>query len=185
MLCVWGWVSLAAVSVLMDGKDACRILCVSSSPAYERHCLTEVHRWQMSNLPPRSPTHSPVPSWSIFLFCLPAQRTCSPFKSSTGKTYRADIIKALFCLCAMLLDKFSFSMTSSEAFPTTVSHYYSVLFCTSLDAYLHWAGKFELQNECVWSWSLIGQKLCQFRKGKELVVAWWSCHGRMAAQEIR
>jgi len=55
-----GGASLAAVSVLMEGEEACRILCVSS--LHVRHCLVEVHHWQRakSPLPPSAPPLRPL-----------------------------------------------------------------------------------------------------------------------------
>lgn len=71
---------------------------VCQQPACERHCLAEVHHWQMSKSLPLHSTNPlftpPFPSWSIFLFCLWAQRTQSLFKAATGKTYGAVAIKA-------------------------------------------------------------------------------------------
>lgn len=91
--CESGWggrgaVSLAAVSVLMERERERGGLQdpVCQQPACERHCRAEVHHWQMSKSPPSTPPFTPpFPSWSIFLFCLWAQRTQRPFKTATGK----------------------------------------------------------------------------------------------------
>lgn len=84
---VYAWFSLAAVSVLMEGERERGGLQdpVCQQPACERHCLAEVHHWQMSKSPLNPRFAPPFPSWSIFLFCLWAQRTQRPFKTATGK----------------------------------------------------------------------------------------------------
>lgn len=56
-----GAASLAAVSVLMERGGLQDPVC--QQPACERHCLAEVHHWQMS----KTPLYSPSP----FLVYLP------------------------------------------------------------------------------------------------------------------
>lgn len=65
-------------------EGACRILCVSSLHVRDiawRKCITG--RCPKAPFNPRFAP--PFPSWSIFLFCLWAQRTQRPFKTATGK----------------------------------------------------------------------------------------------------
>lgn len=87
------WVGGGVLCLLVERKGACRILCVSS--LHVRHIAWRKCITGRCPKAPSTPLSSPLfPSWSIFLFCLQTERTQSSFKTATGKTYGAVVIKA-------------------------------------------------------------------------------------------